>query len=832
MEFNNHKDFEVQCFLCNPDSEASVNFETKNEDILQNLVNQKYLDVLEATIKKFDFGPDPENFSTILRDMDKSDDLLLYCCGVSCLQMFVQNNWTGPRLKDLPSVWPLDDEAMKKYLVNAETESTFYVTNLAKNTQYLVLAMCIFKHLNESSDLKSSSWWLFRCLNLNSQVLNEKSDRILAGMRKVIEKTEDFLKGLDSEKKYLKSLEVQFYLECGHCLLHFYDYKLSEEYFNKAKEAVDIDFSFTGEYGVRTKFQQKALPQLMMKVDRKADCKFQSSVTEKYYSHTPKNIELDDDTLLDRIKLSEYKEKADLCCEEACVILAACTSMQKTSPMHKLRDEEVRATLELLTSCTSSGWCVHTEALRLRCVLEKGKTRKVERGMSQMEELVKFVVPDDKQKAWFEKQETPVESTANLRQCLFYACNSVPVWQLESEFADFLVSLGLTSTALEMYKRLENWEEVVRCLIRSDRKDEGVKLCEKVLEEKPTPNILCFYGDLTRDPSYYQRAWELSGEKCSRAMNSLAVLHYTQNNLELAVECFEESLKVLTMQKGTWFTMGCLLMNLESFEKAANAFRRCLQLDWDNYQAWTNLSTAYVKSKKNKEAFLSLTEGLKYNQDKYEMWENCLAISTDIGKFDEVVTSYNKLLDLKKKHEDYDVLEIVTKACVENIKDCDGRPSGWIKPKLLKLMGRITAAQKSNSAVWKCYSKLYKSQDCEYLVKLNERRGLNSCGHDMSKAMDYMHKSIKCSMQNTEDVMKNEKDLQQLIEDVQEVVKLCEGQTKAMVTPVKFTLKNLVSKLKARQLEILDDEMVLRYQEYQKKVESCKNEVENIVNLL
>ena len=41
----------------------------------------------------------------------------------------------------------------------------------------------------------------------------------------------------------------------------------------------------------------------------------------------------------------------------------------------------------------------------------------------------------------------------------------------------------------------------------------------------------------------------------------------------------------------------------------------------------------------------------------------------------------------------------------------------------------------------------------------------------MSKAMDYMHKSIKCSMQNTEDVMKNEKDLQQLIEDVQEVVK-------------------------------------------------------------
>ena len=42
----------------------------------------------------------------------------------------------------------------------------------------------------------------------------------------------------------------------------------------------------------------------------------------------------------------------------------------------------------------------------------------------------------------------------------------------------------------------------------------------------------------------------------------------------------------------------------------------------------------------------------------------------------------------------------------------------------------------------------------------------------MSKAQDYMHKSVKCSMQNTQDdVMKNEEKLKHLIEDVQELVK-------------------------------------------------------------
>ena len=40
----------------------------------------------------------------------------------------------------------------------------------------------------------------------------------------------------------------------------------------------------------------------------------------------------------------------------------------------------------------------------MRCTNEKSKSRKVERGMAQMEELVKFVVPDENQKAWFEKQ--------------------------------------------------------------------------------------------------------------------------------------------------------------------------------------------------------------------------------------------------------------------------------------------------------------------------------------------------------------------------------------------------------------------------------------------
>ena len=35
------------------------------------------------------------------------------------------------------------------------------------------------------------------------------------------------------------------------------------------------------------------------------------------------------------------------------------------------------------------------------------------------------------------------------------------------------------------------------------------------------------------------------------------------------------------VQVDTWFTLGCALLRLEKYEKASDAFRRCVNLDWD-----------------------------------------------------------------------------------------------------------------------------------------------------------------------------------------------------------------------------------------------------------
>ena len=62
-------------------------------------------------------------------------------------------------------------------------------------------------------------------------------------------------------------------MECGHVYYQNYNWNLGQESFKKAKELSDIQFELTGAYGKRTKFQQKDLAQLMLRVNKSNDLK-------------------------------------------------------------------------------------------------------------------------------------------------------------------------------------------------------------------------------------------------------------------------------------------------------------------------------------------------------------------------------------------------------------------------------------------------------------------------------------------------------------------------------------------------------------------------------
>lgn len=76
----------------------------------------------------------------------------------------------------------------------------------------------------------------------------------------------------------------------------------------------------------------------------------------------------------------------------------------------------------------------------------------------------------------------------------------------------------------------------------------------------------------------------------------------------------------------------------------------------ESYEAWNNLSNSYIQLKEYGKAFSSLHEAIKLSYDNWHIWENLMVVAADCGEFNDVIKACHRLLDLKEKHVDTEVI--------------------------------------------------------------------------------------------------------------------------------------------------------------------------------
>lgn len=600
---------------------------------------------------------------------------LFFIIGYAALLAFLQSNATGPPLPFTPSktIFPgvvAEDTqqvaAIRRQLIAGLAVDGIAAYRLTPNIELLCLANVILNNPDILENIPVARWAKLRVTFMHQRLLSEQSgtlqDKLFADVDAVQEQFFDASPKGES-KVGNNEAKVQFLLERASIeTFHDFDKKARIDLDEAATEQ-GFQFALTGLLGRRTKFQQHDVSQLVVlaKSAYDAEATEEAQSTEEQIEGAatgPKNLDLNDDTLLESISFTE-KPKLNLDVQakdslppalaeldpsnqpkllplDSIILLALASSITNTAPANGLTREETLPYATRVLEGGSSNWQVYTQALLVRSRMEGYKSRTVERGLLQLQAVVDQVIADTTEStdgsndaentdatatSFLRKGESGDSAPASERLQYIFQLATPTRWELEAELAQRWVSLGGLRSALDIYERLEMWAEAALCYAATEKEETAKKLVRRQLfhatnggdetnigddetwegiERQPPPadaaRFYCIIGDIDNDASMYEKAWEVSGQRYARAQRSLGRLYISQRNMLKAADAYAKSLKANQLNHASWFALGCCLLELSQFEKAAEAFSRTVQLEETDAEAWSNLAAALLKN--------------------------------------------------------------------------------------------------------------------------------------------------------------------------------------------------------------------------------------------
>ncbi|CAM0905816.1 unnamed protein product [Alopecurus aequalis] len=724
---------------------------------------------------------------------------VVLCAAVAALLAFAQQNVMGPsgkfssfpfQISSLDEGWYSDsggkwDEWASDHLASLGS----HVHGKFSLLQFIIFAELLFTSIKslDSSDCWSVSWWLCRISLYQQNILDEQSsslfDQVQVYKNKMLshfgelEKVSSYWGSLLCDGEGLSFVSAAF-LEAGIAEYKYGRVDASRLHLDSAQEACGIHLSLTGILGFRTIHQVDAKSQMVLvaKTTKPAAGERQSAELtagaqsdEVALKNARSSFAGESDEFCDILRTPRLAQNRNdsssestpsastdisLTAIQQSAVLAQCLHVSRRSRSDEMSGWEMAPYIESIDSQDESYFVVRSLCDVLRIRWESTRSRTKQRALLMMENLVEDIA-----------KEFPVVSE---RAKMIFGVHMPTIPALRKEYGELLISCGLLGEALNVFKDLELWDNLIYCYRLSGKVADAVNLINARLLVTPNdPRLWCSLGDATNNDDHYKKALEVSNNKSARALRSLARSAYNRNDFYTSKILWESALALNSLFPDGWFAYGTAAWKDKDLEKAVDAFSRAVQIDPENGEAWNNIACLHMIRGKSQAAVQAFKEAVKFKRNSWEVWENYSKVALDTCDIRLALEAVKTVWNLSSnKRFNFDLLDKVMTALEEqaahlnstqeakSISNTSDDPNKVTRQtnQLLDIIGdilqQIVRSGASNAETWGLYARLQKSKGnlmaCSEAL-LKQVRSLQGSGlwHDQKKFIKYSQASLQ-----------------------------------------------------------------------------------------
>lgn len=500
-------------------------------------------------------------------------------------------------------------------------------------------------------------------------------------------------------------------------LAYYFQEIEAQQCFEQARKETGLSMELSASLGVRTKFQTSQVSQLVLFAE--------SLGKDEEKGEAPKEVELEEDSILLSKPKLEKDSESNLRIIDQIIILAFCLNIKNQNARHGLTSEEMFPYIRRV-GIHPNNWMVHTQHLLIKSRLERESNKTVERSVIQFQVITEQFY-----------DETP--SVAE-RIKYIYSLSFPSVYDLNKELGDRLMGVGALNSALQIFERLNMYEEMIQCLLAVERSGKAEEIVNQRLEKDIDDfRMIYLLGMIKDDPELYEKAWEKSGKRYARAKRALGNYYMKRKMYKECIPHYETALSINYLYPLTWFSYGCACMFISEFEKAINAYQKVVQQNPEDSDSWSNMGTCYIQLNKLNEAFKTLKEATKIKYDSWKIWENFLWISLQVEQFGEAFMAIRRIIELNPLRLEAKYFNMLIKVMKYHLQDKENDYGVKFRAKLNEILIEATNKLPGDAKLWQSFVSFYEeaqffNQEAKIVeLILKQIRALKKEGWERSK---------------------------------------------------------------------------------------------------